>query len=76
MTEVTVDTPTGKCYTITVEKNICFKLINVFEEIEDMACQAWIFNELNHRITKSDPHLIGSYLGYTWRKKYDMRFST
>lgn len=69
---VHIRTPTGKEYVIDVEGNKCIKLIKVFEEIEDMPCQAWIYNKLNALIVKSTPHFIGSYLGYTWRKQYQV----
>ena len=67
---VHITTPTGKDFVVDVEGSKCLKLIKVFDEIEDMPCQAWIYNKLSSQIIRSTPHFIGSYLGYTWRKQY------
>ena len=72
MTNIQVTTPTGRDYVVGVEGSICQQLIKVFDEIKDVPCQAWIYDKLNEKITKSTPHFIGSYLGYTWRKQYNV----
>ena len=65
---VRVETPTGQKYIIGVEGHICRELIYVFNEIEDIPCQAWIYEQLNEKITKSIPHFSGIFLGYKWYK--------
>ena len=65
---VRVETPTGKFYDVGVEGHICRELIHVLNEIEDIPCQAWIYEELNEKITKSTPHFKGTFLGYKWSK--------
>jgi hypothetical protein len=70
MTNVEIITPTGKKYTVGVEGNLCRRLIKVFDEIDDIPCQSWIYGKLDTKIVQSTPHFIGSYLGYTWQKQY------
>ena len=68
--DVRVDSPSGKFYDVSVNGGLCIGLIKVFDEIEDIPCQAWIYDKLQNQIVHSTPHFIGSYLGYTWRKTY------
>ena len=67
---VRVETPTGKFHDVGVEGSLCRELIHVFDEIEDIPCQAWIYEKLNNKIVHSTPHYIGSYLGYKWHKAH------
>ena len=68
MVKIEVETPTGKKYPVGVEGFICRQLVHVFNEIDDIPCQSWIYEKLNAKIVHSTPYFIGSYLGYTWRK--------
>ena len=68
MISIQVDTPTGKQYKVAVNGNICQRLVHVFDEIDDIPCQSWIYEKLNDKIVHSTPYFIGSYLGYKWRK--------
>ena len=75
MINVEVTTPSGSFYVIGVEGGKCRELIHVFDEIEDIPCQAWIYERLSNQIVHSTPHFVGEYLGYEWRKQYDTQSS-
>ena len=68
MIKVQVTTPSNKFYDIGVEGALCRQLIHVLKEVEDIPCQAWIYDKLNNKICHSTPHFIGEYLGYKWKK--------